>query len=128
MDKVEGIWFTGGLTDPNKTDLYAEYMGEDRRWHRYTPDFVIQRKDGKHLVLEIKKDSFSQDINTDLARHKRGKEPVSKERRKAVAMKRGENLNPEILQYEVIFSSDQLATEALDKTRDFITSNKSLTN
>src|SRR5690606_23130366 len=38
-DNIEGIWFTGGITDPGKTELFAEYLGEDDRWHRYTPDF-----------------------------------------------------------------------------------------
>ena len=52
-DDIDGIWFTGGLTDPNKTELFAEYLGDDNRWHRYTPDFVLRRKDGKHLIVEL---------------------------------------------------------------------------
>ena len=24
--QIEGVWFTGGITDPAKTDLYAEYL------------------------------------------------------------------------------------------------------
>jgi type III restriction enzyme len=35
---------------------------------RYTPDFVLRRADGKHLVVEIKNDKLSPDINADLAR------------------------------------------------------------
>ena len=66
--QIEGVWFTGGITDPAKTDLYAEYLGDDGRWHRYTPDFVLRRADGKHLVVEIKRDSYSPDIKSDLAR------------------------------------------------------------
>jgi hypothetical protein len=31
-DEVEDIYFTGGLTDPAKTDFYVEYRGEDGRW------------------------------------------------------------------------------------------------
>jgi hypothetical protein len=34
---VEGVWFNGGLTEPNKTKLYAGYLDEEVRWHRYTP-------------------------------------------------------------------------------------------
>ncbi|TNF50819.1 MAG: restriction endonuclease subunit R, partial [Gammaproteobacteria bacterium] len=41
--RIDGIWFTGGLTDPAMTDLLVEYLGEDGRWHAYTPDFVIRR-------------------------------------------------------------------------------------
>lgn len=119
-DQIEGIWFTGGLSDPNKTELYAEYLGEDNRWHRYSPDFVIQRKDGKHLVVEVKKDAFSNDILSDLQRLENHEEPTSKEGRKAVALKRWENLNPDTLQYEVIFANDELATNALDNAAQFI--------
>ena len=119
-EQVEGIWFTGGLTDPNKTELYAEYLGEDDRWHRYTPDFVIRRKDGKHLIIEIKKDSLSAAINNDLNRHQQGEAALTPEGRKAVALKRWEELNPDVLHYQVVFASDSLAQDALDETRAFI--------
>ncbi len=118
--QIEGVWFTGGLTDPNKTELYAEYLGEDNRWHRYTPDFVIRRKDGKHLIVEVKKDAHSAEIRTDLERHARGEAPQTPEGRKAVALKRWEELNPEVLHYQVIFADSTLATNALDETHRFI--------
>lgn len=119
-DEVEGIWFTGGLTDPGKTDLFAEYLGDDGRWHRYTPDFVIQRKDGKHLVVEIKSDRYSADVDIDLARHASGQAPISKEGRKAVALQKWQDLNPGVLHYQVIFAADTLAADALDQTRQFL--------
>ncbi len=119
-DQIDGIWFTGGLTDPGKTELYAEYLGEDKRWHRYTPDFVIRRKDGKHLIVEIKKDEYSAQINTDLQRHANGEKPISKEGRKAVALKRWEELNPDVLHYQVVFANGTLHTDALDETLKFI--------
>lgn len=119
-DNIEGIWFTGGLTDPGKTELFAEYLGEDGRWHRYTPDFVIARKDGKHLIVEVKKDSLSATINEDLARHERGETPVSPEGRKAVALKRWEALNPDRLHYHLVFADETVSDDALDDTRAFI--------
>jgi len=119
-DQIEGVWFTGGLTDPGKTELYAEYLGEDGRWHRYTPDFVLRRKDGKHLIVEVKKDALSTTIRDDLARHDKGEAPVSVEGRKAVAMKRWEELNPDVLHYQVIFADGTLAQDALDATSQFI--------
>lgn len=118
--QIEGLWFTGGLTDPAKTDLCAEYLGEDGRWHRYTPDFVLRRADGKHLVVEIKKDAHSPDINADLARHAQGEEPQTLEGRKAVALKRWEALNPEKLTYHVMFADTQLADDGKKHVRDFI--------
>lgn len=123
-DQVEGIWFTGGLNDPGKTDLYAEYLGEDNRWHRYTPDFVIRRKDGKHLVVEIKKEALRHDIEGDLRRHGQGSAPETLEGRKAVALKRWQELNPDELAYEVVFAdSVPLPANALDVTRAFLTGN-----
>lgn len=120
-ENIEGVWFTGGLTDPNKTDLFAEYLGEDGRWHRYTPDFVVQRKDGKHLVVEIKADKHSAEVRSDLESHRGGVEPVSKEGRKAVALKKWEDLNPDVLHYQVIFADTALETDALEVTKRFLT-------
>jgi hypothetical protein len=117
---IEGLWFTGGLTDPAKTDLCAEYLGEDGRWHRYTPDFVLRRADGKHLVVEIKKDSFSPDIAADFQRLDQGREPQTTEGRKAVALKRWEALNPDKLAYHVMFANTRLADEGKKPVRDFI--------
>jgi len=121
-ENIEGVWFTGGLTDPNKTDLFAEYLGEDGRWHRYTPDFVVQRKDGKHLVVEIKADKHSAEVRSDLESHRGGVQPVSKEGRKAVALKKWEDLNPDVLHYQVIFADTVLETDALEVTRRFLAS------
>jgi len=119
-DEVDGVWFTGGLTDPGKTELFAEYLGDDGRWHRYTPDFVIRRKDGKHLIVEIKKDEHSADIKADLERHRRGKAPKTKEGRKAVALQRWQDLNPEVLHYEVVFANGMLHADALETAKAFI--------
>ena len=117
---IEGVWFTGGLTDPAKTELFAEYLGDDGRWHRYTPDFVIRRADGKHLVVEIKKDSLSPDIAADFARHARGEQARTLEGRKAIALKRWQDLNPERLAYHVMFADTALHDEGKKTVRDFI--------
>jgi len=119
--QIEGVWFTGGITDPGKTDLYAEYMGDDGRWHRYTPDFVLRRTDGKHLMIEVKKDLYSPDIHADLTRHQYGESPQSLEGKKAVALKQWEGLNPEKLAYHVMFAEgSELKAEGYAQVRDFI--------
>jgi hypothetical protein len=116
---IEGVWFTGGLTDPGKTDLCVEYLSADGRWRRYTPDFVIRRNDGKCLIIEIKKDALSPDIQADLARHAVGQPALTAEGRKVVALKRWENLNPETLAYQVMFEH-QLDSDGMTRVRDFI--------
>jgi type III restriction enzyme len=63
-DSVEGIYFTGALTDPNKTEFFVEYKDDKGKWRRYTPDFVIRRKPaaggkpgtGKAIIVEIKRE------------------------------------------------------------------------
>ena len=54
--EVKVFLFTGGLTDPKKTDFYFEYKGVDERYHLYFPDFVIVKKSGEFLIVEIKSD------------------------------------------------------------------------
>lgn len=120
VHQIEGVWFTGGITDPAKTDLYAEYLGDDGRWHRYTPDFVLRRADGKHLVVEIKRDSYSPDISGDLDRLSRGEAAQTLEGKKAVALKAWENLNPDKLAYHLMFADTELKSEGYRQVRDFI--------
>ena len=100
--------------------MFAEYLGDDNRWHRYTPDFVLRRKDGKHLIVEIKSDQYNAAVSEDLKRFDKGESAITSEGRKAVALKRWQNLNPETLRYQVIFATDTLADDALDETREFI--------
>lgn len=120
-NQIEGLWFTGGLTDAGKTDLRAEYLGDDGRWHTYTPDFVLRRADGKHLVVEVKNDKLSPDINADMARHALGEAAQTLEGRKAVALKRWEQLNPDRLSYHVMFADTALHDAGKKTVLDFIT-------
>lgn len=119
-NQIDGLWFTGGLTDAGKTDLRAEYLGDDGRWHTYTPDFVLRRADGKHLVVEVKSDKLSPDIQADMARHAAGDAPQTLEGRKAVALKRWEQLNPDRLSYHVMFADTALHDAGKKVVMDFI--------
>ncbi len=103
---VEDIYFTGALTDPGKTDFYVEYKDDKGKWRRYTPDFVIRKKPdaggkpgtGRVLVVEIKRER-------DRAH------PLDGERgRKAMALRRWEELNPDRLKYEMIFTATDAVT------------------
>ena len=108
-EQVEDIYFTGGLTDPNKTEFYIEYKGEDGRWHRYSPDFVVRRKDGRCYIVEIK------------AERERNHPVDGEHGRKAMAVRRWEHLNPDRLRYEIIFTdSDSVAFNQLAPVRGFI--------
>ncbi len=111
-EDVEDIYFTGALTDPSKTDFCVEYKDNNGKWRNYTPDFVIRRKDGKTLIVEIKRE------------HDR-EHPVDGVRgRKAMALRKWEDLNPDRLRYEMIFtpgstvSYDQMANVCAFVRRD----------
>lgn len=120
-DDVEDIYFTGALTDPQKTDFFVEYRGQDNRWHRYTPDFVIRRKDGRCFIVEIKNAQFQAVTEDDLERDGRGEAAMSVEGRKAVALRRWVGLNPELLQYEIIFASaETVSYDQIRRIRQFV--------
>jgi hypothetical protein len=97
-DLVEDIYFTGAITDPRKSDFFVEYLGEDKRWHRYTPDFIIRRKDGRCLIVEIK-DEGMRDHALD-----------GEKGAKAIAVRQWEVLNPDKLRYQMIFVKDNVLT------------------
>ncbi len=124
-DDVEDVYFTGGLADPAKTDFHVEYRGEDRRWHRYTPDFVIRKRAvrpgaGRVLIVEVKDARFEQETLQDEARFAGGEEPRSREGRKAIALRRLERLNPDRLKYELLFVKGALTYDELGPVRRFV--------
>jgi len=100
-DEVEDIYFTGALTDPNKTDFFVEYKDNKGKWRSYTPDFVIRKKPakgkrrgtGKIIIVEVKADRAEDDPND------------GRTGTKAMAVRRWEDLNPDRLKYEMIFAS-----------------------
>jgi type III restriction enzyme len=104
--EVEDVYFTGGLTDPAKTDFFVEYRTTEGRWRRYTPDFVIRKKpapglppgSGRVLIVEIKREKDRED-------------PVDGIRgAKALAVRKWEALNPDRLKYEMIFTPSDTVT------------------
>jgi predicted nucleotidyltransferase len=97
--EVEDVYFTGGITDPAKTDFFVEYKDQQGKWRKYTPDFVIRKKatpgmpdgSGRVCIVEIKAERDRQ----DLVNGERGA--------KALALQRWAELNPDRLKYEMIF-------------------------
>jgi hypothetical protein len=120
---VEDIYFTGAITDPRKTDFYVEYKDEDGKWHRYTPDFIIRRKDGKCLIVEIKDVRFEAATKEDLARDKRGQAAITMEGRKAVAISEWTKLNTDRLKYQMIFVDEgEVPRDKTQTARQFVES------
>ena len=115
--EVEDIYFTGGLTDPAKTDFYVEYRGEDGRWHRYTPDFIIRKKpakatdppgSGRVLIVEVK------------GANRRGDAVDGEKGLKALAVREWEQLNTDRLKYEMIFTAtDEVPLNSMSSVLKF---------
>jgi type III restriction enzyme len=101
-DDVEDIYFTGAITDPNKTDFIFEYKGKDGRWHNYTPDFLIKKKNGKILIVEIKAEPY-------------------RDPEKEKAIKEIEGLNPDKLKYEILITDrNEIGFENINKVKEEI--------
>ncbi len=99
---IEDIYYTGGMDDPNKTEFLFEYKGKDGRYHNYSPDFLIRRKKGKVIIVEVKAERF-------------------KEEEKEKEMRRIEGLNPDRLKYEIVETEgEQLTFENWGKVREAI--------
>lgn len=112
-DEVEDIYFTGALTDTKKTDFFIEYRGTDGRMHNYTPDFVVRRKDGRCLIVEVK------------GENKRTDEIDGENGAKAIATRKWEGLNPDKLKYQMVFtSSDSIGFNDVTMYDNFIREKK----
>jgi len=106
---IEDIYFTGAITDPNKTDFIFEYKGKDGKWHNYTPDFLIKKKNGKMLIIEVKMEKLRND------------EIDGEKGLKAMELKRMQNLNPEKLKYEILFTdTDEIGLQNISKVKEEI--------
>jgi type III restriction enzyme len=101
-DDVEDIYFTGAITDPNKTDFIFEYKGRDGKWHNYTPDFLVKKKNGKMLIVEIKAELY-------------------RDPEKEKAIKEIEGLNPDRLKYEILITDrNEIGFENINKVKEEI--------
>lgn len=117
--EIEDIYFTGAITDPKKTDFYIEYVGEDGNQHRYTPDFLVRKKKGKCLIVEIKDIGYKKGTEEDMKRDLAGKEPQTVEGRKAIAIRKLEKLNPDRIKYEIAYaSSDTVSSDQMKTVKE----------
>ena len=113
-EDIEDIYFTGALTDPNKTDFYFEYKGNDNQYHNYYPDFVIRKKgkgkeEGKFYIVEIKAENERSDsIN--------GEKGMKKLR-----MDELQELNKNRFKYEIVFvPGSSVPDEKFNNIKEFL--------
>ena len=106
---IEDVYYIGAITDPAKTEFLFEYKGKDDRWHTYTPDFLIRRKDGKVLIIEVKMEKL------------RGDDVDGEKGLKALKLQEIQGLNPEKLKYEILFTDrDEISFFNINKVKEAI--------
>lgn len=55
-ERVEEIYFTGGITDPAHNEFYVEYYDElAGQWRKYFPDFFLRLAGDGWMVIEVKR-------------------------------------------------------------------------
>jgi len=90
---VQDVYFTGAITDPNKTDIAFAYE-RDGREHWYTPDFVIHASGDRWMLVEIKMSGRRDD-------------PIEGEQGlKANAIRRLEAPNEGRIVYRIVFADE----------------------
>lgn len=101
-DNIADIYFTGAITDPQKTEFLFEYRDKQGNWHNYSPDFLIRKKDGKMLIVEIKGEPF-------------------RDEQKEKEMIELEKINPNTLKYEILETEkDSINFNELEKVKKWI--------
>lgn len=105
---VKTFLFTGGLTDPKKTDFHFEYLGEDKRYHLYFPDFVVVKKTGEFYIIEVK------------SQHKQDDKTVEAKKK---AVERLRAMQPDKFRYQVIYvSANVVEVEETRPLKDWLES------
>lgn len=114
-EDIEDIYFTGALTDPNKTDFCFEYKGNDNKYHFYFPDFILRKKpakgskEGKFYIVEIKSE------------RERAHTIDGEKGFKAQKMTELLQANKDKFKYEMIFApGDTIPANKLEPIKDFI--------
>lgn len=106
---VEDIFFTGGLSSASQTDILFEYKDDLGIWRNYTPDFIIKKKNGKILVIEVKKERSRNDSIE-------GEKGL-----KAMALHEIENLNEDRIKYKMLFTnSEEIGFDNIKTTTEWI--------
>lgn len=105
---IEDIYFTGGLTTPDKTDFHFQYKGQDGKYHQYYPDFLIKKKNGEIFIVEIKAEKEREDFDV---------------KAKEKAIQEIANINENKIKYVVLYTTGEtISTSDKEflKVNDFI--------
>jgi len=122
---VEDIYYTGGTTDPSRTDFFFDWTDAAGASHQYFPDFLIRLKpaagappgSGSCLIVEIKNAQFEATVTAELA----AGIAVSPEGRKALAVRSLADRHPNQIRYSIIFApAGELTRAKVKPARDWV--------
>jgi hypothetical protein len=104
---VQDVYYTGGITDPKKTDLSFAY-DDGGRERRYTPDFVVHAHGDRWLLVEIKMTGRRDD-------RIEGADGL-----KAKSLRALEASNPGRVLYRIVFADAQIDPREVSAVRTFV--------
>lgn len=88
--------------------MYFQYKGIDGRYHNYFPDFVIVKKDGSFLIVEIKAEGKEEDLEVQA---------------KVKAIKKLEAIPENRFKYEIIYTDSPVPVRKFENTDKWINNN-----
>jgi len=106
-EDVDDIYFTGGLTNTNQTDLYFQYKGIDNNYHNYFPDFVIVKTDGTFLIVEVKAANEEQAGDGTIEAKKKAVEYLEK-------------FNADKFKYHIIYTDTPIPADKIGRVMELI--------
>ena len=106
-DEILDIYFTGGLTSEKYTDFVFEYEDVQGKFRKYYPDFVVLKKTGEFIIIEIKasKEENSQDAEIEA---------------KAKAVRRIENIAGNKFKYHILYSDTPIPIPNMSEVETLI--------
>ena len=104
---IEDIYFTGGLTSVKYTDFAFEYKSTTGEFKNYYPDFVVLKKNGEFIIIEIKAEN-KQDGH-DL-------EVVAKEK----AVREIKDITGNQFKYHILYSNSPIPPAKISETENII--------
>lgn len=104
-EDIEDIYFTGGLTNTKQTDFYFEYKDANGKYRNYFPDFVIAKKNGDVVIVEIKQ---------------LGKEDDPEVRAKEKAVRVIEGINSDTFTYHILYTDTPIPIQEIKRVEDLV--------
>ena len=106
-EEIQDIYFTGGLTDEKYTDFFFEYKDVEGVFRKYYPDFVVVKKSGEFIIVEVKASNKEQNQDKDIEL-------------KEKAVQQIQNINGNQFKYHILYTDTPIPTNKLHEIETLI--------